>query len=51
MQRKQCTKENMKLLQDTNKFQMAWEHSKMFTMQDGSTLKQLKKKKKNKKTS
>lgn len=29
----------MKLLQETNKFQMAWEHAKMFTMQEGSTLK------------
>lgn len=40
MQREQCTKEkeNMKLFQETNKFQMAWEHSKMFTMQEGSTL-------------
>lgn len=29
----------MKLLQETNKFQMAWEHSKMFTIQEGSALK------------
>lgn len=36
LQREQHTKENMKLLQETNKFQMAWEHSKMFTIEEGS---------------
>lgn len=29
----------MKLLQETNKFQMAWEHSKMFTIEEGSVWK------------